>query len=147
MKCAKRSIITWKTCTSTPTKYSVAFRPLEVWPPEFALADTAGGSRRAHPHRVLPAERRSDAASPPEYERDLEEVIKDETSGDFTAALLAMLKANKDESDEVDLDRARRDAEVRTLRCTMRVNKLRRRLVCSSGCTPSIKIINYLRTL
>lgn len=47
-----------------------------------------------------------------EYERDLEEVIKDETSGDFATALLAMLKANKDESGEVDLDQARKDAEI-----------------------------------
>lgn len=56
---------------------------------------------------------------PSEYERDLEEVIKDETSGDFTTALLAMLKANKDESDEVDLDQARSDAEVWTFQCMM----------------------------
>lgn len=61
----------------------------------------------------------SDAASPSEYERDLEEVIKDETSGDFTTALLAMLKANRDESDEVDLDQARRDAEVWTVQRMM----------------------------
>lgn len=40
------------------------------------------------------------------------EVVKDETSGDFTTALLAMLTANKDESGEVDLDQARNDAEV-----------------------------------
>lgn len=52
---------------------------------------------------------------PTEYERDVEEVIKDETSGDFTTALLAMLKANRDESDEVDLDQAHRDAEVWTV--------------------------------
>lgn len=62
--------------------------------------------------------RRSDARSPSEYERDLEEVIKDETSGDFTTALLAMLKANKDESGDVDLDQARKDAEVWVL-CRM----------------------------
>lgn len=53
-----------------------------------------------------------DALSASEYEEDLEEVIKDETSGDFTTALLAMLRANKDESSEVDMDQARRDAEV-----------------------------------
>ncbi|XP_056288569.1 annexin A1-like [Pseudoliparis swirei] len=47
-----------------------------------------------------------------EYRTELEEVIKDETSGDFTTALLAMLKANKDESKEVDSHRARQDAEV-----------------------------------
>lgn len=47
-----------------------------------------------------------------EYQKDLEDVIKDETSGDFTTALLAMLKANKDESAEVDMDLARRDAET-----------------------------------
>ncbi|XP_068430692.1 annexin A1-like [Clinocottus analis] len=47
-----------------------------------------------------------------EYETELEEVIKDETSGDFTLALLAMLKANKDESNEVDTNQARKDAEI-----------------------------------
>nr|XP_046230743.1 annexin A1-like [Scatophagus argus] len=47
-----------------------------------------------------------------EYKKDLEDVIKDETSGDFSTALLAMLKANKDESSEVDMDLARRDAET-----------------------------------
>lgn len=46
-----------------------------------------------------------------EYDEELEDVIKDETSGDFTAALLAMLKANKAEHTEVDLDQARKDAE------------------------------------
>lgn len=80
---------------------------------------------------------RSDGCSPSEYDQDLEEVIKDETSGDFTTALLAMLKANKDESDEVDLDQARTDAEVWTLQ---------RDVYCvfySSGFTLNIKIINY----
>lgn len=47
-----------------------------------------------------------------EYNISLEEVIRDETSGDFTAALLAMLKADKDENTEVDTDLARKDAEV-----------------------------------
>ncbi|XP_071322019.1 annexin A1-like [Trachinotus anak] len=47
-----------------------------------------------------------------EYGKDLEEVIEDETSGDFTTALLAMLKANKDESTEVDLALSRKDAEM-----------------------------------
>lgn len=47
-----------------------------------------------------------------EYNIDLEDVIRDETSGDFTTALLAMLQANKDESGEVDTDLARKDAEV-----------------------------------
>lgn len=47
-----------------------------------------------------------------EYQTELEDVIKDETSGDFTSALLAMLKANKDESMEVNQDLAQRDAEV-----------------------------------
>ena len=52
--------------------------------------------------------------SPSEYEKDLEEVIKDETSGDFTKALLAMLSAKKDESAEVDTELARKDAEVKS---------------------------------
>lgn len=50
-----------------------------------------------------------------EYEQELEDVIKDETSGDFTEALLAMLKANKDESTEVNMALAKKDAEVRIL--------------------------------
>ncbi|XP_047425045.1 annexin A1-like [Mugil cephalus] len=47
-----------------------------------------------------------------EYNKELEEVIKDETSGDFTEALLSMLQANKDESTEVDMALARKDAET-----------------------------------
>lgn len=47
-----------------------------------------------------------------EYETELEDVIKDETGGDFTTALLAMLKADKDESTEVNIDLARSDAET-----------------------------------
>ncbi|XP_061836755.2 annexin A1-like [Nerophis lumbriciformis] len=46
-----------------------------------------------------------------DYNKDLEDVIKDETKGDFTAALLAMLRANKDENIEVDMDKAHKDAE------------------------------------
>uniref|UniRef100_A0A8P4GMG8 Annexin n=1 Tax=Dicentrarchus labrax TaxID=13489 RepID=A0A8P4GMG8_DICLA len=46
------------------------------------------------------------------YKTDLEDVIKDETSGDFTTALLAMLKANRAENTEVDTDLARRDAQT-----------------------------------
>lgn len=47
-----------------------------------------------------------------EYEKDLEEVIKDETSGDFTTALLAMLNGSKAETSEVDVALARKDAEI-----------------------------------
>ncbi|XP_044030521.1 annexin A1-like [Siniperca chuatsi] len=47
-----------------------------------------------------------------EYKTELEDVIMNETSGDFTMALLAMLKANKDESTEVDMAMAKRDAEI-----------------------------------
>ncbi|XP_068608799.1 annexin A1-like [Brachionichthys hirsutus] len=47
-----------------------------------------------------------------EYKKDLEEVIKDETSGDFTAALLAMLKATRPASTGVDKDLAKKDAET-----------------------------------
>ncbi|CAG5867176.1 unnamed protein product [Menidia menidia] len=47
-----------------------------------------------------------------EYKEDLEQDVKDDTSGDFTQALLAMLKANKDESKDIDLDLARKDAEI-----------------------------------
>ncbi|XP_077354286.1 annexin A1-like [Festucalex cinctus] len=46
------------------------------------------------------------------YGDDLEDVIKDETRGDFTTALLAMLKANKDENTEVDMALAQKDAET-----------------------------------
>ncbi|XP_019965905.1 annexin A1-like [Paralichthys olivaceus] len=47
-----------------------------------------------------------------EYGEELEDVIKDETSGDFTEALLAMLRANKDESNEVNMGLAEEDAET-----------------------------------
>jgi len=47
-----------------------------------------------------------------EYKEELEDVIVSETSGDFTEALLAMLKANKNESTEVDMALAQRDAET-----------------------------------
>ncbi|KAM4719550.1 annexin A1-like isoform 2-T2 [Anableps anableps] len=47
-----------------------------------------------------------------EYKRELEEVIKDETSGDFTMALLAMLNAKRDESAGVDMELARKDAKI-----------------------------------
>ncbi|XP_054469102.1 annexin A1-like [Anoplopoma fimbria] len=47
-----------------------------------------------------------------EYETELEEVIRDETSSDFTTALLAMLKANKDESGEIDTNLAQKDAKI-----------------------------------
>lgn len=48
-----------------------------------------------------------------EYKTELEEVIKDETSGDFTTALLSMLGAKRDESTEVDMELARKDAKVK----------------------------------
>lgn len=52
------------------------------------------------------------------YKTELETVIQDETGGDFTSALLAMLKANKDESKEVDMSLAQKDAEVTsTFKC------------------------------
>ncbi|XP_040915335.1 annexin A1-like [Toxotes jaculatrix] len=47
-----------------------------------------------------------------EYKQELEDVIKDETSGDFTKALLAMLKANKNETTEVNMALAQKDAET-----------------------------------
>ncbi|KAF3848795.1 hypothetical protein F7725_015292 [Dissostichus mawsoni] len=47
-----------------------------------------------------------------EYQEELEEVITEETSGDFTTALLALLEAQKDESVEIDQDLARKDAEI-----------------------------------
>lgn len=47
-----------------------------------------------------------------EYGEELEEVIVSETSDDFTTALLAMMKANKSESMEVDMALAQKDAEV-----------------------------------
>lgn len=47
-----------------------------------------------------------------EYNVNLEEVIKDETSGAFTTALLAMLTVNKDENSEPDTNLACEDAEV-----------------------------------
>ncbi|XP_054600668.1 annexin A1 isoform X2 [Nothobranchius furzeri] len=47
-----------------------------------------------------------------EYGVDLERAIKDETSGDFTQALLSMLSAKKDESTVVDMELARKDAQI-----------------------------------
>ncbi|XP_037548600.1 annexin A1 [Nematolebias whitei] len=47
-----------------------------------------------------------------EYAVELEQVIKDETSGDFTKALLALLSAKKKESTEVDSELAKNDAKV-----------------------------------
>ncbi|XP_054613092.1 annexin A1-like [Dunckerocampus dactyliophorus] len=47
-----------------------------------------------------------------DYNKDLADVIKDETSGDFTTALLAMLKAHKDENTKVDMDQAQKDATI-----------------------------------
>ena len=58
--------------------------------------------------------------SPSEYELELEDVIKDETRGDFTEALLAMLKANKDESTEVNIALAQKDAKVKSGRSTFK---------------------------
>lgn len=46
------------------------------------------------------------------YDRDLQEDIVDDTDGDFTTALLALLRAEKDEGDEVDKDLVQKDAET-----------------------------------
>ncbi|XP_054916397.1 annexin A1-like [Poeciliopsis prolifica] len=45
--------------------------------------------------------------------KELEQVIKDETSGDFTAALLAMLNTKRDQNTVVDMEQARKDAKLR----------------------------------
>merc|ERR1712060_272912 len=47
-----------------------------------------------------------------EFQEELEDVIKCDTSGDFLLALLALLKASKDEDDEVNIDLAKRDAKA-----------------------------------
>ncbi|KAG7498704.1 annexin A1-like [Solea senegalensis] len=47
-----------------------------------------------------------------EYDTDLESVIRDETKGDFTEALLAMLRADKDEITHVNMAQAKKDAET-----------------------------------
>ncbi|KAG7263775.1 hypothetical protein CRUP_034853, partial [Coryphaenoides rupestris] len=47
-----------------------------------------------------------------EYGESLEEVIKSETDGDFAMALLAMLKAHKNESHIIDMDLAKKDARA-----------------------------------
>ncbi|XP_047200419.1 annexin A1 [Hippoglossus stenolepis] len=47
-----------------------------------------------------------------EYGQELEEVIEKETRGDLTEALLAMLRANKDESNEINMGLAKEDAET-----------------------------------
>ncbi|KAM9820092.1 annexin A1-like [Neosynchiropus ocellatus] len=46
------------------------------------------------------------------YGETLEEVIRDETSGDFTTALLAMLDAHKDECHDVNMEQAQKDAHT-----------------------------------
>lgn len=58
---------------------------------------------------------KSKFALPSEYAVELEQVIKDETSGDFTKALLAMLSAKKKESTEVDSELAKNDAKVKSI--------------------------------
>lgn len=47
-----------------------------------------------------------------EYGADLEEVLKDETSGDFGKALLALYWNTRDTSTEVDMQLAQKDAEI-----------------------------------
>ncbi|XP_016894413.1 annexin A1-like isoform X2 [Cynoglossus semilaevis] len=47
-----------------------------------------------------------------EYKQDLEEVIRDETNGEFTDALLAMLQADKDEDIDINLELAKKDAKT-----------------------------------
>uniref|UniRef100_A0A3B5LCH1 Annexin n=1 Tax=Xiphophorus couchianus TaxID=32473 RepID=A0A3B5LCH1_9TELE len=47
-----------------------------------------------------------------EYQKELEEVIKEETGGDFTTALLAMLNTKRDQNTVVDMELAKRDAKV-----------------------------------
>lgn len=47
-----------------------------------------------------------------EYQTELEKVIKDETGGDFTTALLSMLGAKRDESAEVDMELVKKDAKI-----------------------------------
>ncbi|KAF7665064.1 hypothetical protein LDENG_00156070 [Lucifuga dentata] len=46
------------------------------------------------------------------YEEELDDVIDSDTSGDFALALHAMLKANKDESNAVDMELVQQDAEA-----------------------------------
>uniref|UniRef100_A0A3B5LHR9 Annexin n=1 Tax=Xiphophorus couchianus TaxID=32473 RepID=A0A3B5LHR9_9TELE len=47
-----------------------------------------------------------------EYQKELEEVIKEETGGDFTTALLAMLNTKRDQNTVVDMELAKRDAKI-----------------------------------
>ncbi|XP_028318612.1 annexin A1-like [Gouania willdenowi] len=47
-----------------------------------------------------------------EYGKDLEEVIKDETSGTFCHALLELLRAEREESHDVNVKKAREDAHT-----------------------------------
>eukprot|EP01147_Barroeca_monosierra_P000594 gene594-3908_t len=51
------------------------------------------------------------AAFAEKYGRDLEKDVVSETSGHFKRLLVSCLQANRDESDEVDLDKAKREAE------------------------------------
>uniref|UniRef100_A0A3Q2SPF3 Annexin n=1 Tax=Fundulus heteroclitus TaxID=8078 RepID=A0A3Q2SPF3_FUNHE len=59
-----------------------------------------------------------------EYKKDLEEVIKGETNGDFTKALLAMLNTKRDESTEVDMELAKKDAKVKVMKTNSESLKL-----------------------
>ncbi|XP_032426229.1 annexin A1-like [Xiphophorus hellerii] len=47
-----------------------------------------------------------------EYQKELEEVIKEETGGDFTTALLAMLNTKRDQNTAVDMELAKKDAKI-----------------------------------
>lgn len=85
----------------------------------------------------------SNACFPSVYGDDLEDVIKDETRGDFTTALLALLKANKEENPEVDMTRAQKDAEVKLDSATFQKNMHGRLRMehskCSRGVIASVK--------
>ena len=46
-----------------------------------------------------------------EFEKDLEEDIRNDTGGNFERLLVSLVNANRDETDDIDMDLAAEDAQ------------------------------------